>query len=275
MKYWVMKGNPRENNWDDFLQPRQNGNWGTKRPPKDWAAGDRIFCWESKPFKRVVGLAQLINPNLGEDAEGRKRFGVCFLTKRFTYMPDIHELRRVRGLEGALFLQSGPAVTVLPVADSHAKRLFSVLCKGNPAIKKIWPDLVRAEKPVLLPDLDSALFATEGGKHWVSHLLRERNRSLVAAKKKQVLANCGHLECAVCRFDFAKTYGKLGENFCEVHHLKPLSASDNTMRTTLADLAIVCSNCHRMLHQSPDPLSIDKLRQSLQRQLPIRTRKSN
>jgi 5-methylcytosine-specific restriction protein A len=55
----------------------------------------------------------------------------------------------------------------------------------------------------------------------------------------------------VCGFDFAGVYGPRGSNFCEVHHLKPLSDVHSEVETRLQDLAIVCSNCHRMLHREP------------------------
>ncbi len=44
------------------------------------------------------------------------------------------------------------------------------------------------------------------------------------------------LECEVCRFDFAKEYGELGEWFCEVHHRIPLSEVDGPITPQLDDL---------------------------------------
>ncbi|EOW9267990.1 HNH endonuclease [Vibrio cholerae] len=39
----------------------------------------------------------------------------------------------------------------------------------------------------------------------------------------------------------------------EAHHIIPLSelCSVDGSKTRLEDLAIVCSNCHRMLHRAP------------------------
>jgi 5-methylcytosine-specific restriction protein A len=34
-----------------------------------------------------------------------------------------------------------------------------------------------------------------------------------------------------------------------VHHLRPLAAADARQRNTLHDLAIVCANCHEMIHR--------------------------
>jgi 5-methylcytosine-specific restriction protein A len=75
-----------------------------------------------------------------------------------------------------------------------------------------------------------------------------RNRKIEAA----LAANPdGRLLCEVpnCGFDFEVTYGQIGEGFIEVHHLRPLSEADGPTVTSLDDLAIVCSNCHAMIHR--------------------------
>lgn len=100
-----------------------------------------------------------------------------------------------------------------------------------------------------LPDVDVEATAIEGNPRLVSHLKRERNSSIVKKKKREVLAKTGALRCEVCDFDFAKVYGEHGFEFCEVHHLLPLHKSDGVIATELNDLAIVCSNCHRIIHR--------------------------
>jgi 5-methylcytosine-specific restriction protein A len=92
------------------------------------------------------------------------------------------------------------------------------------------------------------------------HKFRERNSSLVKRKKEDVLRKTGKLECEICTFDFRKAYGKLGEGYAECHHIIPISAADFVAKTKLSDLAIVCSNCHRMIHRSPKWLTIDEIK---------------
>jgi len=91
----------------------------------------------------------------------------------------------------------------------------------------------------------------EGRVLFKLHRLKERNRRLVRQKKRAVLAGTGLLLCEVCKFDFAAVYGPLGDGFVECHHRVPLASLDGTAPTRLADLAIVCANCHRMLHRRP------------------------
>jgi 5-methylcytosine-specific restriction protein A len=100
----------------------------------------------------------------------------------------------------------------------------------------------------------------EGGIIYRLHKTRERSGILAQKKRSQVLAATGKLECEVCSFDFKSTYGDLGNEFCEVHHRTPLSQLSGETKTQLEDLAVVCSNCHRMLHRMKE-MSMDGLRE--------------
>ena len=86
--------------------------------------------------------------------------------------------------------------------------------------------------------------ATEGYKRLVLHLQRERNPAIVSKKKKQASS----LDCEICGFSFGRAYGSAASNYCEVHHLVPLSEVEHTTQTRMEDLAIVCANCHRVTH---------------------------
>jgi predicted HNH restriction endonuclease len=98
-------------------------------------------------------------------------------------------------------------------------------------------------------DLDDEYL--EGGEVFKLHRQKERNRTAAQRKKERVLAAQGKLACEVCDFDFAEVYGPLGEGFAECHHRVPLAELKEEHPTRLSDLAIVCGNCHRMLHRPP------------------------
>lgn len=95
------------------------------------------------------------------------------------------------------------------------------------------------------------------------HTRRERNPLLTKRKKEGVLAAKGSLACEVCDFDFYHIYGELGEGFAECHHIQPLSEVASPQKTKLEDLAILCANCHRMLHRARPWKSIKELRDIL------------
>jgi hypothetical protein len=102
----------------------------------------------------------------------------------------------------------------------------------------------------------------EGRKKLVMHLHRERSARLVAAKRKNVLDESGELACEVCDFTFESKYGERGEDYCEVHHRQQL-ADNGIQETRLVDLAILCSNCHRIIHRRAPMLSVEELRKKV------------
>jgi len=98
-------------------------------------------------------------------------------------------------------------------------------------------------------DLDEEF--SEGRELVRLHRRKERKRKAVLRKKSMVLGSQGKLVCEVCDFDFFQAFGDLGEGFAECHHTLPLGQNTGERSTRLSDLAVVCANCHRMLHQRP------------------------
>ena len=98
----------------------------------------------------------------------------------------------------------------------------------------------------------------EGRLLFRQHRRRERSSKL-SKKKKAIAQELGALRCEVCEFDFKLEFGALGDGYIECHHIVPLSQSGETV-TTLADLALLCSNCHRMAHRGSPWQSIEQLR---------------
>ncbi|MFK7935530.1 MAG: HNH endonuclease [Saprospiraceae bacterium] len=92
---------------------------------------------------------------------------------------------------------------------------------------------------------------SEGDKIVRAHIQQEitiRNSRIVQkAKKRALKKGKGKIKCDCCNFDFIETYGELGYGFIECHHKIFLSKGQRI--TNIDDLALVCSNCHRMLHR--------------------------
>lgn len=74
------------------------------------------------------------------------------------------------------------------------------------------------------------------------------------------------VKCAVCGFDFEKTYGEIGRDFIEVHHKKPLSSYIEEIEIDPQnDLVCLCSNCHSMIHRKQNKiLTVEELREFYQ-----------
>jgi hypothetical protein len=110
---------------------------------------------------------------------------------------------------------------------------------------------------------------TEGQRKLQVHFQRERNQVLVSWAKSCFKEMHGRLFCEVCGFDFSEQYGALGEDFIEAHHREPLSQSDDAVKTSVDDLAMVCANCHRMLHRQKLLLRVEDLKRILDRLSPL------
>lgn len=102
--------------------------------------------------------------------------------------------------------------------------------------------------------------AIEGEPRWAFHLRRERSGTLPAAKRKAVLAAQGRLECEACGFVTDGAYRDLPGDVCEVHHRRPLAEAAAPVETTLDDLALLCANCHRAIHQVRPLPTIEEFR---------------
>ncbi|SKB62743.1 5-methylcytosine-specific restriction enzyme A [Parapedobacter luteus] len=121
--------------------------------------------------------------------------------------------------------------------------------------------LVKELKAPLVEDEEGDEYsAPEGKLLYKLHRYRERNRTLVEKKKKEYLKKHGSLACELCSFDFEKVYGATGKGFIECHHRTPLSELTPDTKTTLNDLMLICSNCHRMVHRGWDNKTVKNLK---------------
>ena len=105
---------------------------------------------------------------------------------------------------------------------------------------------------------------SEGKFYLKQHLVRERNTKLIATSKRLFKEKHGRLYCQVCGFDFENTYGKLGEDFIEAHHIKPVSEMQEGETTKTEDIIMVCSNCHSMIHRRKPWLKLDEIKSLLE-----------
>jgi len=100
----------------------------------------------------------------------------------------------------------------------------------------------------------------EGKKVLKRHYVRERNPKVIKEAKRTALGQTGELRCEVCGFSFFDKYGERGKDFIEGHHKKPIAAMKEGEITSPEDIALICSNCHRMIHKKQPWLSIQELK---------------
>ncbi len=100
----------------------------------------------------------------------------------------------------------------------------------------------------------------EGRKMLREILTFYRNPKLVERAK----AEYGHV-CQACGFDFQARYGDLGAGYIECHHIDPISGrgGENTP-TTIKQVAMLCANCHRMIHRMTGAMTVPEFREHLE-----------
>jgi predicted HNH restriction endonuclease len=119
---------------------------------------------------------------------------------------------------------------------------------------------INNEQNVFVAEEDDEISFPEGKEIYKLHKSKERNRELIRLAKEQHLQKDKKLCCQVCGFSFLDTYGEIGQGFIEAHHIFPISLLKEETETKIEDLALVCSNCHRMLHRRRPWLTIKDLK---------------
>lgn len=107
---------------------------------------------------------------------------------------------------------------------------------------------------------DEADTFPEGKVKYEIHTVKERNKKLVALKKKLAYDKNPLLPCEICGVSLKQKYGEAGEGIIEAHHVFPISLLTEETEIKLEDLILVCPNCHRMIHHKRPWLTADKIK---------------
>jgi hypothetical protein len=148
-----------------------------------------------------------------------------------------------------------------PAHDVHwapAASGTSIAAAAATELEDLWSSHVSSHG--IIGETDPHISALEGElrRSMVRH--RSRERALRDAKIQQAMES-GDLRCEVpgCGFDFEARYGPTGHGYAQVHHRVPLYTLTAPTRVSLSDLAIVCANCHVMIHIGGESRDLDTL----------------
>lgn len=136
----------------------------------------------------------------------------------------------------------------------HASRLRAGIADGS-----------LLDLPPVGEDLVDDPTALEGRLLLRLYYARERSPKLRRQKIAKVLAAKRALACEACGFDYGKQYGSRGEGYIECHHVVPLHVAGE-QEVALSDLALICANCHRMIHRRAPWLTPAELRDVIWRE---------
>lgn len=96
----------------------------------------------------------------------------------------------------------------------------------------------------------------EGIRRTITTTYYERNQ-----KARTKCLSHWKYDCAVCGFNFEQTYGQHGKDYIHVHHKTPVSEIKKEYEIdAVNDLVPVCPNCHAMLHRNKETLTIEELK---------------
>lgn len=114
----------------------------------------------------------------------------------------------------------------------------------------------------VLPDTPDLSPETEDYTRWRTHRRLDRNLGLA----KKVKAQHGYA-CEACGLDMEELYGPLGHQYIEAHHLVPVHELKGRVvqRDPALDFAVLCPNCHRMIHRMEKSHDVGTLRERLSR----------
>ncbi len=125
---------------------------------------------------------------------------------------------------------------------------------------------ILAKHEALLPALPDFFDSPEEVPSSATHLEGKVRQVLVNSYERNPKARTKCIShygaiCSVCAFDFGMAYGKIGEGFIHVHHLKEISSiAEEYEVDPIEDLRPVCPNCHAMLHTQRPALTIEMLK---------------
>ena len=80
----------------------------------------------------------------------------------------------------------------------------------------------------------------EGSRKYVTHLMAERNSSIVKQVKESK-----EWVCEICNSAFNEIYGV---SYIEAHHKVPISTYSSKHEIKLDDFSLLCPNCHKAVH---------------------------
>lgn len=248
---FIFQGTPDRFDIDDYLARYPFIYWSAPTLRSEMSIVDRAIIWRAKENAGAIAVGRIaelpteiknirypeaLGDDLwrkGEDEPSDIKVGIRIDESRLT--PEAEMLTRKSlmydPLLGETAIIKHPQGTVFRLNGAESERFELLWSSHQLATSSVSPT------------------AAEGGLKLRSHYFRERSPYLAAKKKAEFISEHGQLYCEACGLSAGESYpADYGTPFIEVHHRTPLAELKTETRTTLADLAVLCANCHRTVH---------------------------
>lgn len=253
MNWWVYKNNSTthttdrlQGDWHEFFDANRIDEWGYESHVRSLGqikADDRILCYQSNR-NELVGIARAAR---WKSVRGDRHLCLEPLQRVEVRVRPLKKLSAaVRRIDA---FRSGPIRTLTWISPTDVKALFRAC--GQEA-------LLRASTASRRTPVDIEKDFIEGGLRAARS--RCRNSRLVKKAKQHYGSRC-----YCCQFEFGECYGGRAKGLCVVHHLTEFRGDHNTRTSKIADLRVVCGNCHLVLHLEQPAMSVDTLRRIVER----------
>lgn len=250
MPAFLVLWNPKLEPWGSYERERLRGGahfktWSTGQR-KAVPVGSRIYLVKlGKEPRGLAATGTSVSPVLPRTDPGK--FGPNFVKFRVDTMFPRDEPLPMAELERAA-----------PVVNWHPRGGGNVI---DDEARLAVDALVRGYSPDASPGFDETAGEVEGHVSEVfrNHYLRERgmrDRKLAQHAK----LHGGALPCENCGFDFFQAFGRLGKGYAQVHHKVALSTRERPSVTRLHELAVLCANCHAMVHRDNKCRRVEEVR---------------
>jgi len=262
MATYLLTWNPKHYAWENLKEEPYDplSRWSVGKTKKI-RIGDRFFFMRlGKEPKGIIGSG-FFKSEPYDDAHWDPRKSGEMALYADTDFDDVllnsdeEKILSLNILKGIAEINWTPYASGMQIREDVAKEL-----------EKGWANFLmeRGELPIIDDEseiddnnqTDFNIIKTMEGEEYVREAkFRYRNKKLIKERKSK-----SDYRCEVCGIKFSDIYGEIGKNYILAHHINPIGERTRASETKLEDIALLCDNCHRMIHRTKPPMSINKLR---------------
>lgn len=191
---------------------------------------------------------EIINNNLNWYGKNKSHINQDTIKNMISGKFNVHIFYRYDSREKFTYMGNGVAKEIKDTVPVNILWTFNKIIEGN---------LYEEKSDNRESEVEEETELYEGAYTTIKVNAYERNK----VAREKCIEHYG-AKCNICRFDFKKHYGSIGDGFIHVHHIIPLHKIDKEYKVDpIKDLIPVCPNCHAMLHVGESGVTVKELKE--------------